>query len=687
MIFKSKSIYSYISSFAFICLFCSGLFFVRCANTMAPRGGPKDTLPPELVSLSPSYGTTNFTGKRIYIEFDEYVKLRDQQKEFYTSPLMKRKPTLTIKGKGIQLDIQDTLLENTTYSYNFGSSIVDNNENNPLNGFSYVFSTGSEIDSLVMSGMTVDGASEDSIGKAFVYFFSLESDTLPKDDSLNHDSLMFVGQPNVVGRSERNGIFMAKNLKPIDYRVYALDDKNGNQKYEPGVDRIGFLDSLINPSDLPGFNVWYDTIRNYFIADPQVQIRLFLEAVNKRQNLTSFKRPEQQRIELMFGAAHPIIEELVLDGIDSSDIITEYVTRGHDTMNLWLNVALETLPDTIKGHIKYMKHDSVGVLKLEEKKLNLFWKFIESKSAKKERERKEKEEEEAIEQGNEPAKVPNPFKYNVVEGGTTLNPLKHIELKFDSPLISIDTSKIRILRLGEDDKKFVVNFDLEQDSLDIRTWRIKAKWIDDNKYDLLIPSGTFRNVKGYENDTLNSKFQIYNPDDFATLVVDVQGETPESLYIIQVLGSGGRLEQEVRFAKDGEYTFKYVPGGSVKIRVIADANGDGKWNSGDLLNRVQPEKVELRMASNGDEDIVTKVNWTIQIPLDMNELFAPKTMKRMKRDLRLREESRLRKKALEDSKVSVHQAGEKVEDDYNPAFEGATGNDRNDDYDSNFDRR
>ena len=697
MVFISRSISSYASTLLVLLMFCSGLFFVRCANTMAPGGGPRDSIAPTVVLMTPSFGTKNFTSKRIIIEFDEYIKLKDQQKEFYTSPLMKRKPSLMIKGKSIQIDIKDTLLENTTYALNFGSSVSDNNEGNPLNNLRYVFSTGDEIDSLVMSGMTVDGYSKDSIGKAYVYFFPVVIDTLPDsilvDSNFNqHDSLMFIGSPSVVGRSEGNGLFFTRNLKPVDYWVYALSDKNGNQTYEPGVDYVGFLDSIVNPSELPGFNVWYDTIRNYLISDPQVQIRLFLERQNKRQNLTSFKRPEQHRIEFMFGASYPIIEELVLDGIDSSDIIREYVTTGRDTMNLWLNVPAESLPDTIKGHIKYMKHDSVGVLQLEYKDLNLFWKHIESKEEKKEREKREKELESALEDGKDSLQdtipKPNLFKYNVVEGGATLNPLKHIEIKFDSPLVSIDSSRIRVLRLGDDDKRFIVDYKLEQDSIDIRTWRIKAKWLDGKKYDLLIPSGVFRNVKGYENDTLKSEFTIYNPSDFATLVLDIKGETPESNYIIQLLGSSGNMEQYIPYAKSGEYTFKYIDAGTAKIRIVADVNGNGLWDRGDLLNRLQPEKVEVWMADNGDEEIVTKVNWTNELTIDMRELFAPKTMERMQRELRLKEEVRLRKKALEDSKIKVRKPLKSdPEDDYNPAFEGAIGNDRNDDSNSNFNQR
>ena len=148
----------------------SSAFFWRCANIGAPQGGPKDTIPPKVMGATPAFNTTNFTGTRIYITFDEYVQLKDQ-KEFFTSPQLKKTPTLLVKGRGVQIDILDTLKPNTTYALNFGSSVCDNNEGNPLNGFRYVFSTGPEIDSMFMSGYTVDAYKKDSVKKTLIFFY------------------------------------------------------------------------------------------------------------------------------------------------------------------------------------------------------------------------------------------------------------------------------------------------------------------------------------------------------------------------------------------------------------------------------------------------------------------------------------------------------------------------------------
>ena len=125
-----------------------GAFLTRCASIMSPEGGPKDTLPPVITNITPGNFKTNFTDKdkKIYIEFDEYVQIKDQNKEMFTSPAMKKMPLLTTRGKGIVITIRDTLKENTTYAIDLGSAIRDNNEGNPLNAMRYVFSTGETID-------------------------------------------------------------------------------------------------------------------------------------------------------------------------------------------------------------------------------------------------------------------------------------------------------------------------------------------------------------------------------------------------------------------------------------------------------------------------------------------------------------------------------------------------------------
>ncbi len=182
---------------AVVMLFFSA-FFSRCASILSPTGGPKDTLPPVIVAMTPDNFTTMFDANKIYIEFDEYVQIKDQQKEFYTSPAMKKKPTIYTRNRGIVVEIKDTLEENTTYSLNFGSAIRDNNESNPINSMRYVFSTGETIDSMIVSGYTADSYKADSVSKSFIYFFP--TDSLENVAEYDSTSESMVSQNSVLWR-------------------------------------------------------------------------------------------------------------------------------------------------------------------------------------------------------------------------------------------------------------------------------------------------------------------------------------------------------------------------------------------------------------------------------------------------------------------------------------------------------
>jgi len=602
----------------------------RCANTVTLQGGPKDTLPPKVMNIKPAWGTVNFGDKRIYIEFDEYVKLKDQQKEFLTSPLMGKPPLLTIRGRGIQIDIKDTLVPNTTYAFDFGGAIQDNNEGNVLDGFRYVFSTGPEIDSMLMSGYCVDAYTKDSIPGAMIFFYEAAKDTVPT----GQDSVLLKRRPDAVAKGKGNGIFIAQNLKPVPYRVYAFDDKNNNQIYDPGDEKVAFLDSLFNPATLGEFTIHYDTSRKYFVADPQCYFRLFTDKKFQRQLLSKKDRPAQSKVDLIFGAPYPQISSLTLDGIDSTAFIRDYSSQ-RDTLTLWLAVPPADLPDTVKGSITYLKHDSLNVLQPVTEKLALFWKAFEGKK------KKEDKDEKPV----------NPFKVTV-EASTSLNPEKNLPMVFEYPLKSMDSTAISLIRLA-DGKKYRVKYSVAQDTANLRRWTIKAPWSADQKYQLEIPSGVFENIRGEANDTLKADFTVISPDKYATIVINVTGKTPESEYVLQILGQGNRVLQERAHARTGKYTFLYLDPGTVRIRVVEDVNANGKWDDGNLITQEQPERVEIYAPEAGKEDIPTKANWEVEYNIDMAALFVPVKIEDIVAQLRTNEQMRITRmlKALQDRKL------------------------------------
>ena len=219
------------------------LFFsvINCAKKASPTGGPKDTIPPVLISASPKLNTTSFDKEEVKFLFNEYVKLNEIDKQLIISPPLKiggykLHPTMSASKK-ITLSILDTLLDNTTYTFNFGEGIEDYNEGNKMSFFSYTISTGAEIDSLNLKGII-----KDAIEMEPDDFISLQ--LYPIDSSYN-DSTIYNKKPFYVTSTLDSTVFEFKNLKAGKYELIALKDFSNNYFFDQNVDQIGFLNSPI----------------------------------------------------------------------------------------------------------------------------------------------------------------------------------------------------------------------------------------------------------------------------------------------------------------------------------------------------------------------------------------------------------------------------------------------------------
>ena len=621
-------------------------FASRCARIMTPEGGPRDTLPPVIVSMSPDNFTTNFNEKRIYVGFNEFIQIKDQQKEFFTSPQMKKKPTITIRGKGIMIQIRDTLLENQTYALDFGSSLRDNNEGNPLHGMRYVFSTGETVDSMTCTGYTTDAYKSDSVSKTFIYFYY--ADSLP--DTPEYDSTIFNRKPDAIARAQGNGIFIAQNLKPVDYRVIAMKDTNDNQMYEPGIDMVGFIDSLCNPARMPDFYMWHDSVRGYVTAEPQLYFRMFTDVAFKRQNLAQSERPAKNKAMLYFSGRNPEILSIKFDSIPDDRFIVDPLTEGRDTVALWFRGT--ELPDTIRGEITYMKHDSINNLVETTDKLKLFWKYVESKEEQREREKNEREKaktEAAGEEWVEPPKK-NPFVMKFSQSGGDINPQRPLEVTFDYPLERIDSAAVVLNRMASETDVRQVPVRFRRDTADMQKWYIHADFDPAMKYTLTMPAGVFTDVAGQSSDSLSMNYTTLDPDKQGRIVVTLAGGKQGMPYIVQLLNGSNKLLEERTGQKAGsKLTFEYVPVGDVRLRVVEDPNNNGRWDSGSLVERRQPERSAVYSADDV-ETFAIKANWESEITIDLSEMFAPVTMESLQQMLDAREVVRLRKQLEEDAK-------------------------------------
>ena len=249
-----------------VLLIVIGLLFAQCANRGTPSGGEKDITPPVIIKSEPENFSTNFTAKEIKIYFDEYIKIKDLQKQLIISPPMNTEPEITPLGsasKYITIKIFDTLQPNTTYAFNFGESIIDNNESNPYPYYRYVFSTGTYIDSLQVKGRV-----EDALNQKPEEFVSV---MLYEVDSTFTDSIIYKEKPKYITNTlDSTSTFQLDNLKAGKYLLVALKDENNNYTFQQKEDKIGFRKEFITvPSDTSYVLNLFKEITNFKATRPK----------------------------------------------------------------------------------------------------------------------------------------------------------------------------------------------------------------------------------------------------------------------------------------------------------------------------------------------------------------------------------------------------------------------------------
>lgn len=294
------------------------LSFADCAKKGTPSGGPRDTIPPVIVRSSPENYTTNFTGSEIEIRFDEYIKLKEVNKELIISPPMKYTPIITplSTSKTLRIKILDTLKPNTTYSFNFGNSIVDNNEENKFEYYKYIFSTGSYIDSLKLSGRVKDAQLiSPEIPTTVMLYEANEAFT---------DSIIYSEKPTYITvTKDSTGVFELTNLKEGKYLLLALKEKNNDYIFQPQNDKIGFEKELIT---IP--------------TDSSYTLTLFKETPDYK-----FVRASQVgKNHIVFGyegRADSIDIELLSEKPEDY-IATVFKDEKKDTLHYWFKPAIET---------------------------------------------------------------------------------------------------------------------------------------------------------------------------------------------------------------------------------------------------------------------------------------------------------------------------------------------------------
>ena len=589
-----------------------GLYSVHtssCANTSgAPTGGPKDTIPPVITATVPDSNATNVPVHKtaITISFNEYVQLKDASKNIFLSPPQKKRPETKIKGKSVVVTFPEDLDSNRTYALNFGMALADNNEGNALPNYVYSFSTGSVIDSMLISGTILDYTT--LLPQEGVSIALYEQ---PKDSSV------LTTLPDAITKSDQWGYFCLRNLKPVSYGLYAFKDENNNNMYDPGIESIGFSDSLVTPAvvmqkELTQMAIYdmKDTVA-CLERPSEMDVYIFKEKPTI-QYISGYERTTKRGAYITFGAPNAIIDSFSIRGIKNDQIIKQF-NQTYDSLAFWINVGSK-LPDTLYLGIKYHKTDTLGNLVPTVENLKLIAPF-ENQQAKNQSRLSKGNDSKAPKERADLLKMTLSADAKMVEqnGYTIEFPEPVIEAQFDSIRFTMSTPRGIVTN-----EKLII----EKDSTNVRKYilRPEGNFKAGNDYELIIPKATFKDINGFTNDSTYNKLILPSDDKLSSITLEMVNV--DARYIVELVDDKRtKIHRKYIISSDESLLFPYLSKGKYSIRITEDKNCNGLLDTGALLEKRQPEKVRLYKLEDGDYVINLEEKTDLEQTIDVKILF------------------------------------------------------------------
>ena len=562
-----------------------------CASMGTPDGGPYDEMPPKFVGSNPGMRAVNVKNQKIELEFDEFIKLEKAAEKVVVSPPQLEQPEIKVVGKKVALELFDTLKDATTYTIDFSDAIVDNNEGNPMGHFTYSFSTGGTIDTMEVSGTVLNAADLEPIKGIQVGLHKNLNDsaltTLPFDR---------------VSRTDSRGHFIIRGVAPGKYRIYALMDGNQNYLYDSKTETVAFSDSIIIPSMMPATRqdtLWKDTLTidtiktvNYtrFMPD-DIILRAFKEE-NTRQYFSRSQRDKENHFILKFSAKADTLPTLTGLNFDATDAFVIEPNEGNDSICYWIKDSLVYQMDTLAVQMDYLYTDSLEQLVPKRDTIYLANKLTREqreKLAKKEAEEKEKERKKKEKKGEKIEEEKPSFLTMNVDAPSAFDINRNIVLSFDEPVARIDTSAIH-MSVKVDTVWQETPFLFVPDSVLPRKYEILAEWEPEKEYQLKIDSAAIVGLYGLHTNKVEQTVKVKKLDEYGTLLFNLEGAPSTS--VVELLDNGGKMLRQQRITSENTADFYYLaPNAKYYVRLFNDRNGNGKWDTGNVEQGIQPEEV------------------------------------------------------------------------------------------------
>ena len=517
----------------------------------ASRGsGPKDTTPPKLLKCTPENGATNVSSNKIQLTFDEIVLVQSTFEKVLISPPQTSMAIIKASGHKVNVNLQDSLRPNTTYTIDFTNSIVDNNERNELDGFTFSFATGDFIDTLKLSGTIIDAETLNPIPNIVVGIHSNLNDTA------------FTSKPfDRITKTNNEGKFTINNISEGQYHVFALADIGSNYYFDIRTEQIAFDDSIYTP--ICTTEITYDTISHYAITDSANNIvdstQLFIDSIikkynhsytpdniilfaftekNNRQYLSKSSRTERHKLTLEFGStcdSLPILKPLNI--ADSIFTYTLQLSANKYTLTYWLTDTLAWQQDTLQIETTYQKRED-----------SIYWQTDTITFSYRAPKTNKKKNEDKTQQ----------HKYHKISSNksTSFDVYIPFILTFDVPT-TMTPNDTTWYRLQEKVDTNWVDLDaklVKGDSIGLK-YQIEYEWKPATDYQLIVDSALFTSFVGMATQKEIFDFKTKSLEEYAVLIFELTNYTGKE--VIQILNKDDKVIRQ-QAATDAKVKFEYM---------------------------------------------------------------------------------------------------------------------------------
>ena len=588
-----------------------------CARMGNPDGGWYDETPPRVVGASPTEKATGVKTRKLHIRFNEFIKIENATENVVVSPPQLESPDIKAGGKSIDIELKDSLKANTTYTVDFSDAITDNNEGNPLGNYTYSFSTGEHIDTMEVSGWVLAAENLEPVKGILVGLYANLADSA------------FRTQPMLrVAKTDGRGHFVIRGIAPGKYRVYALQDVDGDYHLTQKGEEMAFNREIIVPSSKPDVRqdtLWRDSLRidsisrvsyTHFLPD-NIMLRAFTHVQTDRF-FTKAERTLPECFSLVFTAGSnelPQLRGLNFNNAERAFIVMP--TAKKDTITYWIKDSALINQDTLRMQMQYWSTDTTGQLRMKQDTIEVLAKTPYAKRLKEKQKKAEewkKAQDKAQKKGEPFETIMRPEALKVeVKVNNSIAPDENVRIDLPTPLQSLDSTKVHLyskrdtlwyearyrLRVREGaDSLAPVGTNL----LHKRWLELQAEWKPGVEYSFELDSLALTDIYGTTSGKIKQGFKVREDKEFATLAVSLTALT-DSNVVVQLLNGQDAVVKQTR-ALAGTANFYYLQPATYYLRLFVDRNGNGRWDTGDFYRGEEPETVYYF-----PEEIECKANW------------------------------------------------------------------------------